>query len=73
VASEQAWKEDRSVLRSAHNALVEAVSQFDPDKLDEIAGDGTTSWADLFWGIVLHDTYHVGQIQMLKRLFADGA
>jgi hypothetical protein len=72
-ASEAAWKKDRAVLRKAHDDLVDAVTDFDPSKLDEIAGEGTTTWADLFWGIVLHDTYHVGQIQMLKRLFVDGA
>lgn len=71
IISDKAWKEDRSVLRDAHSSLMDAVSNFDPAKLDEFAGDGKTSWADLFWGIVLHDTYHVGQIQMLKRLFAD--
>ena len=28
----------------------------------------TTTYADLITGVVLHDTYHAGQIQMLKRL-----
>jgi uncharacterized damage-inducible protein DinB len=39
--------------------------------MDETAGDGRkTTYADLITGIVLHDTYHAGQIQMLKRLAA---
>jgi len=45
------------------------VSTFDPSGLDETAGDGAkTTYADLITGIVLHDTYHAGQIQMLKRM-----
>jgi uncharacterized damage-inducible protein DinB len=39
--------------------------------LDESAGEkAKTTYADLITGIVLHDTYHAGQIQMLKRLAA---
>ena len=36
------------------------------------AGSGdkiTTTYADLITGILLHDTYHVGQIQLMKRLW----
>lgn len=69
--SEQAWKEDRALLRDAHHALVESVAAFDPKRLDEKAADGRTTWAELFWGIVLHDVHHVGQIQMLKRLYRE--
>jgi uncharacterized damage-inducible protein DinB len=72
-ASEAAWKGDRALLREEHDALVEAIASFDPARLDDVAGDGTTSWAELLWGIVLHDVYHVGQIQMLKRLYAERA
>jgi len=37
--------------------------------LDEHTGTKTeTTYADLITGIVLHDTYHAGQIVMLKRL-----
>ena len=64
-----AWDEDRRLVREEHNLLVGAVQAFDPARLDEIAGgEGTTTYADLITGIVLHDTYHAGQIQMLKRL-----
>jgi uncharacterized damage-inducible protein DinB len=40
-----------------------------PNRLDHRAGgEGTTTFADLVTGVVLPDTYHAGQIQMLKRL-----
>ena len=66
-----AWDEDRRLVRECHDLLVVAVEGFDPVRLDEIAGgEGRTTYADLITGIVLHDTYHAGQIQMLKRLAA---
>jgi len=65
----RAWKADRQLVKESHDSLVEAVRDFDSARLDEVAGgDGATTYADLITGIVLHDTYHAGQIQMLKRL-----
>ncbi len=64
-----AWDEDRSLVRAYHMRLVETLRGFDVSRLDEPAGDGShTTYADLITGILLHDTYHAGQIQMLKRL-----
>jgi uncharacterized damage-inducible protein DinB len=63
------WAEDRRLAKDQHNLLVDAIKNFDPSKLDEPAGSETkTTYADLITGIVLHDTYHAGQIVMLKRL-----
>ncbi len=64
------WKVDRSLLRSEHVRLVEAVRAFDPRRLDEgTTGSGNYRFVDLLFGIVSHDLYHVGQIQLLKRLY----
>jgi uncharacterized damage-inducible protein DinB len=62
------WKADRRLLRDEHDRLVSALKDFDSSRLDETAGDTATTYADLITGIVLHDTYHVGQIQLMKRL-----
>lgn len=70
VASEAEWREDRRLVREWHDRLLEALRAFDPARLDESAGDGATTFADLITGIVLHDTYHAGQIQLMKRLAA---
>ena len=52
-----------------HEQLVEAIQRFDASRLDDTATDaGPTSYADLLTGVLLHDTYHVAQIQLLKRL-----
>lgn len=70
-ATKAAWKEDRRLMKEQHDLLVGALTDFDPSRLDEYAGSDTkTTYADLITGIVLHDTYHAGQIVMLKRLAA---
>ena len=63
------WEQDRRLVRAHHNDLVAALEAFDPSRLDQVAGgEGQTRYADLITGVVLHDTYHAGQIQMMKRL-----
>lgn len=67
-ADEAAWKRDRALLRDEHTKLVEVVGAFDPKRLDE-TGTKTYRFVDLIYGIVMHDTHHVGQIQLMKRLY----
>ena len=64
------WKADRALLRSEHEQLVETVQTIVPARLDDSApGSANYRVADLLFGIVSHDLYHVGQIQILKRLY----
>lgn len=71
AVSAASWKEDRALLRHYHVLLRDTVAQLDPARLDEPSGGRSGyTYADLLMGIVLHDTYHAGQIQMLKRLYA---
>lgn len=70
VADTKAWKEDRAVLRTEHERLLEAVRGFGPRRLDDKApGSGAYRYLDLLHGVVMHDAYHTGQIQLLKRLY----
>lgn len=66
--SADAWTADRRLVRKWHDRLRAELASFDPARLDDPAGDSETSYADLITGIVLHDTYHAGQIQLMKRL-----
>lgn len=69
-ASASRWKADRTLLRSEHAQLVGAVRAFDPARLDEPTGHSESfRFVDLLFGIVSHDLYHVGQIQVLKRMY----
>jgi hypothetical protein len=71
---ERSWKDDRTLLRREHEQLVAAIRGFDPGRLDEEApGSGAYRLADLLYGIAMHDAYHVGQIQMLKRIYQSGS
>ena len=64
-----AWAHDQELVRLFHDRLVEALRGFDPARLQERAPGGrNTTYADLVTGVLLHDTYHAGQVQMLKRL-----
>ena len=64
------WKADRALLRSEQVLLVEAVRAFDPRRLDKVVPRSEKyRFVDLLFGIASHDLYHVGQIQVLKRLY----
>jgi hypothetical protein len=81
-ADATAWKADRALLHDEHARVVEAIRRFDPARYDEVAPGGSsssagsgsgagsgTTFGDLIMGVVMHDTYHTGQIQLLKRLY----
>lgn len=68
-ADDRAWKLDRLLLRDEHDRLLQVIKSFDASRLDrKPAGTGDWTCADLLIGVVMHDTYHTGQIQLLKRL-----
>jgi hypothetical protein len=62
------WKADIVLLKDEHQRLVEAVQDFDPLRLDEQSPQ-SCKYIDLLWGMVMHDLYHVGEMQVLKRLY----
>ncbi len=69
-----AWKADRALLRSEHRRLVDAVRSLDPEGLDEPAGKSKKyRVADLLFGSVAHDLHHIGQMQLLKRLYEESS
>ena len=72
-ATASAWKKDRALLKAEHQELVRVVREFEPARLDEqVPGSRTYRFADLLFGIAGHDLYHVGQIQLVKRLYEEG-
>ena len=69
----KSWNADKALLKSEHKLLCEAVAAFDPSRLTEIIEGRKYPYSELLFGIAAHDIYHVGQIQLLKRLFLDRA
>ena len=67
---DKGWKHDRALLRVDHDRLIDVIKTFDENRLDRRpGGKGEWTCADLLIGVVMHDTYHTGQIQLLKRLY----
>ncbi|MBS0261945.1 MAG: DinB family protein [Planctomycetes bacterium] len=65
------WKSDVSLLVVTHGSLREAISQLSDRDLERPANGGQTRVGTLVRGIAAHDLYHAGQIQLLKRMYAD--
>ena len=71
AADDDAWQRDRARLAASHRALRQTVARLDPARLDRPSrSEGPFSVAAMIQGIVLHDTYHGGQIGLLARLYA---
>lgn len=66
--SEKAWRIDVALLDREHRLLREAVSSFKPQNLDHPSRGSKTFARRLIAGIALHDVYHAGQIQLIKKL-----
>jgi uncharacterized damage-inducible protein DinB len=62
-----AWRDDLRLLDACHRALRDAIADLAPETLAAPAS-GTVTALDLVAGIIAHDLYHAGQIQLLKRL-----
>jgi len=66
--TESLWREYTALLDSAHRSLRQVVASFPAERLPLIASGGKTSYIDVILGVAMHDVYHAGQIQLLKRL-----
>ena len=74
-----AWTEAREHLELAHRLLVSAVKAFPEPTLFTPTNDPrhhdqglTPSYYELLHGVTQHDTYHAGQIALLKKSNAEG-
>jgi uncharacterized damage-inducible protein DinB len=66
--SAKAWRRDLALLGRTHQELCAAVSQLTDAALDRSSRGATQKPRRMIAGIALHDVYHAGQIQLLKRL-----
>jgi hypothetical protein len=68
VRTEKAWRVYVAILDYEHHVLREAVAAFPPKALHRRAHGSKSSARRLIAGIALHDVYHAGQIQLIKKL-----
>jgi uncharacterized damage-inducible protein DinB len=64
-ADEKAWQADVRLLEDCHRKLKAVVAALEPGDLARRTG--TVTVLALVSGIVAHDLYHAGQIQLIKR------
>jgi DinB superfamily len=65
---EATWKGYTALLDREHRALRETIAAFPPARLAEFPKGGKVRFITQIYGVALHDVYHAGQIQLLKRL-----
>jgi uncharacterized damage-inducible protein DinB len=66
--TESAWKEDVRLLDEMHYLLVEEVKKLSLSDLTRNPNDSKFTHLQTISGIAMHDVYHAGQIQLLKRI-----
>ena len=65
---EQAWRADISLLKTMHEDLRTVLVRFDPRRLGRVAGGRKFNALTYIVGAAAHDSYHTGQVQLIKRL-----
>ena len=68
VARNKMWRRDLALLSRSHRELREAVLKIDPAALDRSSAGSRQTPRHMIAGIAMHDAYHAGQIQLLKKL-----
>jgi hypothetical protein len=68
AGQEKAWRADVALLGSEHRRLRAAVAALPPGALARRVPGTRYTASRLVFGAALHDVYHAGQIQLLKRM-----
>lgn len=69
--AQQRWKSDLALLASKHNELCNAIAHLkESDLAQSLPGSRQTALRNIA-GIAMHDVYHAGQIQLLRKLYAN--
>jgi uncharacterized damage-inducible protein DinB len=66
------WAADLALLREEHERLVAVAARVDPTLLPRRPPTSKRwTYGELIMGIAMHDAYHTGQIQLMKRLWQE--
>ena len=67
---ERSWAADRQLLQAEHESFAKALRRFPEGRLNRRPpAIRKWSYGDIA-GVLAHDAYHTGQIQLLKRLWS---
>ena len=67
-AEERSWREDITLLHDAHRRLRLVIADLGLRRLEQTPRGSSVSNRAILSGIIAHDLYHAGQIQLLKKL-----
>jgi uncharacterized damage-inducible protein DinB len=62
------WQKTLADLAAAHSEFVDAIRKLDDSRLDQNLAGEEYSFYFVLHGIVQHNSYHAGQIAVLKKL-----
>ena len=68
VAIEESWRQDVKLLDQMHKLMIEAIKGLSTADLRSIPPGSKVDNRAIISGIAMHDVYHAGQIQLIKRL-----
>lgn len=69
--TDENWKKDKFLVSEEHNKLIFAIQSFPESRLGEkTKSKKEWTYGQLMMGVTVHDAYHIGQIQLMKRLYA---
>lgn len=72
TSPESDWEDDKKLCLNEHRKLVKALEEFPYRRYKEpISSHKNWTFAQLIIGAAAHKTYHIGQIQLMKRLYKD--
>ena len=63
------WKSDLAMLEGMHDQLLNAITDPEESDLTRPMSGNRHSAVRLIAGIAMHDAYHAGQIQILRKLY----
>ena len=67
---ERAWTRDRALVADEHRRLVRALARFPLVRWNRVPPQAQKwTFGEMIVGILSHDVYHTGQIQLVKRLY----
>lgn len=61
-----AWRDDREILDAEHTALLGVLNELSPRALERPAKGHRQTPREMLVGVALHDTYHAGQIRLIR-------
>ena len=71
TAADLVWEDCIKELDKLYNSLISQLSKKEDAFLNEIVPERTYTYSFLLYGLIQHNIYHLGQIQLLKKILTN--